>query len=202
MTEEKIPYTIYAEMTPNPTVLKFVANAPLLEGDQIVEFKNIEEAKPSPLASRLFHFPFVKEVFITENYISVTKFDIVDWEDVTLEVREFIRDFLQSGEPVLNAPVNAKTSSETASELAQPVEPLEGIDKKIVEILDEYVKPAVAADGGNIKFKKYDAGIVHVILQGACSGCPSSTITLKNGIESMLKQMLPGQINEVVAENQ
>lgn len=202
MTEEKIPYTIYAEMTPNPTVLKFVANAPLLEGNQIVEFKNIEEAKPSPLASRLFHFPFVKEVFITENYISITKFDIVDWEEVTLEVREFIRDYLQSGEPVLNAPINELTSSETASALAEPIVPLEGIDKKIVEILEEYVKPAVAADGGNIKFKKYDAGSVHVILQGACSGCPSSTITLKNGIETMLKQMLPGQITEVVAENQ
>ena len=201
MSEQKLPYTVYAEMTPNPAVLKFVANKPLVGGDQILEFKNIEEAKPSPLASRLFHFPFVKEVFITENYVSVTKFDIVDWEEVTLEIREFIRDYLQSGEPVLSAPVNTATSSATAAELAQPIEPLEGIDKKIVEILDEYVKPAVAQDGGNIKFKKYDAGQVHVILQGACSGCPSSTITLKNGIETMLKQMLPGQINEVVAEN-
>ncbi len=201
MSDQTLPYTVYSEMTPNPAVLKFVANKLLVEGNQILEFKNIEEAKPSPLASRLFHFPFVKEVFITENYVSVTKFDIVDWDEITLEIREFIRDFLQSGKSVLLAPVNNATSSATAAELAQPVEPTREIDKKIVEILDTYVKPAVQQDGGNIKFRKYEDGQVHVILQGACNGCPSSMITLRNGIENMLKQMLPGEVNEVVAEN-
>ncbi len=208
METNKIPVSIYAEMTPNPAVLKFVANKRLIELDS-VEFRNIEEAKPSPLATRLFHFPFVKEIFISANYIAISKFDIVEWEEVTLELRELIRDFLQEGNQVLDesALIQKEESTEAKESIGaihpeeKPQENWEEIDKKIVELLDEYVKPAVANDGGNIKFLDHQEGVVSVLLQGACSGCPSSTATLKGGIESMLKQMLPGQIKEVVAVN-
>lgn len=208
METNKIPVSIYAEMTPNPAVLKFVANKRLIELDS-VEFRNIEEAQPSPLATRLFHFPFVKEIFISANYIAISKYDIVEWEEVTLELRELIRDFLQEGHQVLDeTAISAKDENEEATEAIgaihqeeKPQENWEEIDKKIVELLDEYVKPAVANDGGNIKFLDHQEGVVSVLLQGACSGCPSSTATLKGGIESMLKQMLPGQIKEVVAVN-
>lgn len=209
MDTTKVPVSVYAEMTPNPAVLKFVANKRLIELDS-VEFKNIEEAQPSPLAVRLFHFPFVKEIFISANYIAVSKFDIVEWEEVTMELRELIRDFLQEGNQVLDESAfqQKEASAEESTDNLQAVHPeekpqenWEEIDKKIVELLDEYVKPAVANDGGNIKFLNHEAGVVSVLLQGACSGCPSSTATLKGGIESMLKQMLPGQIKEVVAVN-
>ncbi len=209
MDTTKVPVSVYAEMTPNPAVLKFVANKRLIELDS-VEFKNIEEAQPSPLATRLFHFPFVKEIFISANYIAVSKFDIVEWEEVTMELRELIRDFLQEGNVVLNeaalqpkeeASAEAPEAINSVHPEEKPAEEWEAIDKKIVELLDEYVKPAVANDGGNIKFLNHQAGVVSVLLQGACSGCPSSTATLKGGIESMLKQMLPGQIKEVVAVN-
>ncbi|MEQ9263182.1 MAG: NifU family protein [Owenweeksia sp.] len=206
----KIPVSVYAEMTPNPAVLKFVANKRLIEADSL-EFKNIEEAKSSPLATRLFHFPFVKEIFVSGNYLAITKYDIVEWEDVTLEIREMVRDFVASGEQVVNEIAFSETSdaeqvhsvSETPSahpEEKAPEDYLE-IEKKIVSLLDEYVKPAVEQDGGNIKFLQYDEGTVKVLLQGACSGCPSSTMTLKQGIQNLLNQMLPGQINQVVAVN-
>lgn len=202
---QKVPVSVYAEMTPNPAVLKFVANKRLIEQDS-VEFKNIEEAKPSPLAVKLFHFPFVKEVFISSNYIAISKYDIVEWEDVTLEIRELVRDYVTEGQPVLTAPViaepvevlNPEASSAEAEVYPEPNGPL---DEKIISLLDEYVKPAVTSDGGNIKYLNYDEGKVSVLLQGACSGCPSSTATLKQGIENLLKQMLPGQIKEVVAVN-
>lgn len=198
---EQVPVSVYAEATPNPSVLKFVANKYLVK-EQIHEFKNIEEAKYSPLATRLFHFPFVKEIFITGNYVSITKFDIVDWEEVMHEVRDFIREYLAAGSKVINeaefmAIQSAREEGEKAEEV---IVPEEGIERKIVDILDEYVKPAVAQDGGNIAFQKYDNGVVTVQLQGACNGCPSSTMTLKSGIENILKQMLPGQIREVVAQ--
>ncbi len=208
METNKIPVSVYAEMTPNPAVLKFVANKRLIDLDS-VEFRNIEEAQPSPLATRLFHFPFIKEIFISANYVAVSKYDIVEWEEVTLELRELIRDFLQEGNQVLDeSALSASNDNQEESESIgavhpeeKPQENWEEIDKKIVELLDEYVKPAVANDGGNIKFLDHKEGVVSVLLQGACSGCPSSTATLKGGIESMLKQMLPGQIREVVAVN-
>ena len=208
METNKIPVSVYAEMTPNPAVLKFVANKRLIDLDS-VEFRNIEEAQPSPLATRLFHFPFIKEIFISANYVAISKYDIVEWEEVTLELRELIRDFLQEGNQVLDeSALSASNDNQEENESIgavhpeeKPQENWEEIDKKIVELLDEYVKPAVANDGGNIKFLDHKEGVVSVLLQGACSGCPSSTATLKGGIERMLKQMLPGQIREVVAVN-
>lgn len=210
--EKTLPISVYAEMTPNPSVLKFVANKRLLQTDS-AEFKNIEEAQPSPLATKLFHFPFVKEVFITSNYIAITKYDIVEWDEITLEMREFIREYLANGGTVVDEDVlTGETDSdgdqaEAAAPAAaahpgeKPRDQWDAIDEKIVSLLDEYVKPAVASDGGNIKFLNHKDGVVSVLLQGACSGCPSSTMTLKQGIQQMLQQMLPGQIKDVQAVN-
>lgn len=211
MAENNVPISVYAEMTPNPAVLKFVANKRLIKVDS-VEFKNIEEAQPSPLATRLFHFPFIKQVFISANYVALTKYDIVEWEDVTLELRELIRDFLAEGNPVLQAAPESgenpavadavqSTNPSQAHPAEKPSEDWDAIDQKIAELLDEYVQPAVAADGGKIKFLNHQEGTVSVLLQGACSGCPSSTMTLKQGIERMLQDMMPGQIKAVEAVN-
>jgi len=192
---------VYAESTPNPSVMKFGTNQALTQTD--VEFKNIEEAsKISPLAQKLFSFSFVKEIFISENYISITKFDIIEWNEVYQELRDFIRTYLQEGKKILTSLPQEKTENQLQQEEIS-IENLDETSGKIVSILNEYIKPAVASDGGNIAFKSYDpeTKIVSVILQGACSGCPSSTATLKNGIETMLKDMLPNQINEVVAIN-
>ena len=192
---------VYAEVTPNPSVMKFGTNKSLTQTD--VEYKNIDEAsKSSPLAQAIFNFSFVKEVFISDNYISVTKYDMVEWNDVFTEVRTFIREYLVAGKTIIRElPSEEKITSENTIE--EPKVKLEGISAEIVAILDEYIKPAVASDGGNIAFRSYDDEhkIVRVILQGACSGCPSSTATLKNGIENLLKEMLPNQINEVIAIN-
>ncbi|TCP23687.1 Fe-S cluster biogenesis protein NfuA [Tenacibaculum skagerrakense] len=196
--EKKSAIEVYAEVTPNPAVMKFGTNKALTQTD--VELKNIEEAsKSSPLAQALFSFPFVKEVFISENYISISKYDIVEWSEIYQEIRTFIRQYLQEGKTIIsNLPEEKKKE-----EIKVNTENLDETSTKIIEILDEYIKPAVASDGGNIAFRSYDSDTkrVSVILQGACSGCPSSTITLKNGIETMLKEMLPNQINEVIAIN-
>ncbi|PQJ69328.1 MULTISPECIES: NifU family protein [Polaribacter] len=200
-TSKKEAIEVYAEVTPNPSVMKFGSNKSLTQTD--VEYKNIDEAsKSSPLAQAIFNFPFVKEVFISDNYISVTKYDMVEWNEVFTEVRTFIREYLVSGKTIIKElPSEEKPSSENKVEV--PEVKLEGISAQISDILDEYIKPAVASDGGNIAFRSYDEEnkVVRVVLQGACSGCPSSTATLKNGIESLLKEMLPNQINEVVAIN-
>jgi NFU1 iron-sulfur cluster scaffold homolog, mitochondrial len=199
-TSKKVPVTVYAESTPNPTVLKFVANKPLVDGT--FEFKNIEEAKHAPLAQALFQFSFVKEVFISANYISVTKYDIIDWQEVSLELREFIRKYIEEGKEILKSEILSQEKKEIEkSKTSRP--PLDDFSKQIVSILNEYVKPAVASDGGNIAFQSFDESTktVKVILQGACSGCPSSTVTLKNGIETMLKDMLNDDELQVVAIN-
>lgn len=198
--KKKIPFTVYAESTPNPSVLKFVCNKKLATTS--FEFTSIDEAKLSPLATELFHFPFVKAVFIDENYVSVTKYDIAEWQDITLELREFIRSYLESGKEVITASA-AQEQQKTEAQLDQNFETLDETSKQIVNILEEYVKPAVASDGGNIQFESYDEDTkkVKVILQGACSGCPSSTFTLKNGIENMLKEMLAGKVETVEAIN-
>ena len=204
MSENKVPTSVYAESTPNPGVMKFVVNRAIIYGDS-QEFMNIDEAKNAPLAVKLFHFPFVKEVFIAKNFVSITKYDMMEWDDIVMEVREFIRDYLADGGVVVEEAVANESQQEAATEnVAHPdVEQKElgEIEMRIVQILDEFVAPAVESDGGNIKFISYEEGKVSVLLQGACSGCPSSTVTLKQGIESMLKQMLPTLITEVIAIN-
>ncbi|KAA3624837.1 MAG: NifU family protein [Flavobacterium sp.] len=196
----KIPVSVYAESTPNPAVLKFVANKPLAEGT--FEFKNIDEAALAPLAKELFTFPFVKEIFISANYVSVMKYNVAEWDEITMELREFIRKYLEMGKPVLDDAIltDVKRTSEVSEENKQPRTDL---DKEIISILDEYIKPAVAGDGGHIAFDSFDESTktVRVILQGACSGCPSSTVTLKNGIETMLREMLNGKVAHVEAIN-
>ena len=199
-TGKKVPVTIYAESTPNPSVIKFVANKKLVHGN--FEYTSIDEAQFSPLASELFHFPFVKSVFLDENYVSITKFDVAEWDDITMELREFIRSYIENGKKIIsdNAPEKIKQSEE---KLNQDFENLDDTSKEIINLLNQYVKPAVASDGGNIEFISYDeiTKVVKVVLQGACSGCPSSTYTLKSGIENMLKEMLKGKINSVEAIN-
>ncbi|WP_299525243.1 NifU family protein [uncultured Lutibacter sp.] len=196
--QQKIPVEVYAESTPNPSVQKFVANKKLVETD--FEFKDKEEAKNSPLATELFNFEYVKEVFISENYVSITKLETADWGEITVEVRSFIRQYIADGKTI--ASINAQQKKHTQT-IEEATTNLDDVSKQIIDLLDQYVKPAVAADGGNIAFQSYDATTqtVNVILQGACSGCPSSTITLKNGIENMLKQLIPGKIGQVVAVN-
>lgn len=197
---KKIPVTVYAESTPNPSTLKFVANKKLVTAP--FDFKSIDEAAQAPLAKALFHFPFVKEVFVDENYVSVQKYDVADWDEVVTETREFIRDYIQDGKEIVSQEL-LKTPQQVETLAEKEFETLDDTSKEIVNIIEEYVKPAVASDGGNIVFKNYDEKTqnVQVVLQGACSGCPSSTFTLKNGIENMLKQMLPGKINVVEAIN-
>ncbi len=207
ITEEKkskkIPITVYAEATPNPTAMKFVANKKLTVESK--EFKSIADTEDGTLARVLFQFPFIKELYVDENFISVQRHDIVEWEDVTQQIRSFIKEELEKGLRIGDSKhkggVEVKNQGE---QLQSPVfENLDDVSKKIVEILDEYIRPAVASDGGNIVFDSYDEKnqAVNVILQGACSGCPSSTMTLRNGIETMLKDMIPGKINSVIAIN-
>ncbi|MBW8242127.1 NifU family protein [Muricauda oceani] len=196
---KKEPITVYAEVTPNPAVMKFVSNKRIVPSTY--EFKNIDEAKDSPLAKELFHLPFVKEVFMDENYVSVTKYEVADWEEINMQLREFIRDYLADGKEVVTAEAIQK-SKETVEQKKSGTD-YDDTSLQIIDILEEYVKPAVAGDGGNILFQSYEeqSGTVSVILQGACSGCPSSTFTLKNGIETMLKNMMGDKIKEVVALN-
>jgi len=199
-TAKKIPVTVYAESTPNPAVLKFVTNKKIVTAS--LEFKNIEDAKNAPLPKALFNFPFVKEVFLAENYVSIQKFDIIEWDEVFQEVREFIKNYIADGKDIVSDNL-VQTPKQAESQKEENFEQLDDTSKEIVNIIEEYVKPAVASDGGNILFKHYDpeTKIVKVILQGACSGCPSSTYTLKSGIETMLKEMMHGRINSVEAIN-
>jgi Fe-S cluster biogenesis protein NfuA len=185
----KSAVTVYAESTPNPSVLKFVCNKALVPS--IYEFTSIEEAKSSPLATELFQFPFVKNVFMEKNFISITKFDIIEWQEITLQLREFIKSYIENGKTILNDDAPQQLNK-TEKAIEQKYEALDDTSKNIVNILEQYVKPAVASDGGNIEFRSYDEQTkkVEVLLQGACSGCPSSTFTLKNGIETMLRDML------------
>ena len=197
---KKVAVTVYTESTPNPSVLKFVSNKKLVTSSY--EFTSIETAKPSPMATALFHFPFVKSVFFDENYVSITKYDIAEWNDISFELREFIKNYIEDAKEIVspNAPEVVEKSVEKGE---AHFETLDDTSKQIVNILEEYIKPAVASDGGNIQFESYDetTKTVKVILQGACSGCPSSTFTLKNGIENMLKEMLAGKVESVVALN-
>jgi len=186
---KKQPITVYGETTPNPAALKFVVSRMLTKNP--IEFKNIDQTASSPLAKELFKFPYVKEIFIDENYISVTKYEVNNWEEITLELRSFIKQYIENGGTVLDESLIQTIVKDEKTKDAN-FDSLDETSQKIINILEEYVKPAVAADGGNIAFDSYDENskTVKVILQGACSGCPSSTFTLKSGIENMLKSML------------
>lgn len=194
---KKQPITVYGETTPNPASLKFVINKGITKST--VEFKNIDEAKASPLAQELFKFHYVKEIFMTENYISITKYDSSTWEEITLELRTFIKQFIENGGTILDESLIGTSTKQDKQEIKN-FDNLDVTSQQIINILEEYVKPAVAADGGNILFDSYDENEkkVKVILQGSCNGCPSSTFTLKNGIENMLRSMLSN--NDLVVE--
>ena len=197
---QKQPISVYGETTPNPAALKFVVSRMLTKSP--VEFKNIDDTAASPLARELFKFPYVKEIFIDENYISVTKYEVNSWDEITLEVRTFIKQYIENGGIVLDeSSIVAKAEQEKIK--TKEFDTLDITSQQIINILEEYVKPAVQADGGNIAFESYDETdkTVKVILQGACSGCPSSTFTLKSGIENMLKSMLNDEDIKVEAIN-
>lgn len=197
---QKQPITVYGETTPNPAALKFVVSRMLTK--TAIEFKNIDETAASPLAKELFKFPYVKEVFMDENYISITKYEVNDWQEITLELRSFIKLYIENGGTVLDESLIA-TSVEQEAIKTENFDKLDVTSQQIINILEEYVKPAVQADGGNIAFESYDeeTKTAKVILQGACSGCPSSTFTLKSGIENMLKSMLNDESIKVEAVN-
>jgi NFU1 iron-sulfur cluster scaffold homolog, mitochondrial len=198
-TIAKSPVMLYTEQTPNPEALKYVTNRLLYRG--IADFKDQElAAEWSPMANSLLELPYVKSVYFNNNYVTITKEFNYDWTDVMLRLKEFIKDYIENGGTVvkegfeayveqINAGANAEQFSGEGGEIA----------KKVKDLIDMYVKPAVEMDGGNIEFKAYEAGVVYVTMQGSCSGCPSSTVTLKSGIEGMLKRMVP-EVTEVVQE--
>lgn len=197
MSEEtKVPVVVYMEMTPNPEKMKFVVNKYLLISGESAEFTTQASAKGySPMAEELFNFPFVKEVFISSNFVTITKTDNISWDFVTMELREFIRSYIADAKDVLIMLPQPKAQKESKSPLN--LEPSE-YDEVIVNLLNEYVRPAVEGDGGAIDYVSYKDGVVTVELKGACSGCPSSTATLKGGVENLLKQHIP-EVTEVVA---
>ncbi|NOQ72800.1 MAG: NifU family protein [Crocinitomix sp.] len=201
MEEKRVPITLYAEMTPNPLTMKFVANKYLLINDQTVTFDSGAEAKGfSPLAEALFNFPFVDAVFLSGNFVTITKTDNVDWDFIVMELREFVREWLAEGKEVLvMMPTDAPKVDEAGAEKAprKTFAPNE-LDEPIMHLLNEYVRPAVENDGGAIDYVGFEAGVVTVELKGSCAGCPSSTATLKGGIEQLLKSNLD-EVTEVVA---
>lgn len=200
----KKPIIIYAESTPNPSSMKFVANQLLVQDGATAQYLSKAETKGSPLAQKLFEFPFVKAVFLASNFVTVSKTDMVQWEEVTQELRDFVRVYLNEGKPVITELPKQEvavdnTFTEKKEVFTEHAAPTNEIEVKIVEILEQYIRPAVEGDGGSITFKNYNEGVVTVQMRGACSGCPSSTITLKAGIEGLLKRMIP-DVKEVIAE--
>lgn len=198
-TKVNNPVLLYTEQTPNPETLKYVLNRKLIEGT--ADFRELELAKEwSPFATALFELPYVKAVYLNNNFVTVTKEFNFAWEDVMLRLKEFIKNYVQEDKEILKDgfheymdEIAAKEHKETYSgDDAEVV-------KKIIDLIDTYVKPSVEMDGGNIEFKSFHNGVVTVIMQGACSGCPSSTVTLKSGIEGMLQRMVP-EVKEVVSE--
>ena len=200
-----VPVTIYAEMTPNPSTMKFVANKYLLISGDSVEFSSKKEAKGfSPMAEALFDFPFVKSVFIAANFVTITKTNNVPWDFITMELREFVKEWISSGKDVLIQMPQAKPArkeNEAASDNEIDLDfEASDLDEAIRSLLDQYVRPAVENDGGAIDFLGFKDGIVSVRMKGSCAGCPSSTATLKGGIENLLKQHLP-EVTNVMAVN-
>ena len=191
---------LYTEQTPNPESLKFVTNRMLYRGT--ADFREEELAREwSPVAAALFDLPYVKGVYVCNNFITVSKELNYAWEDIMLKLKEFIKNYIEEGGEVIKEGFEAEMAriEEAQGVGYQYSEDEAEIVKKIKELIDTYVKPAVEMDGGNIEFKSFNEGTVNVVLQGSCSGCPSSTVTLKAGIEGMLKRMVP-EVQEVVAE--
>jgi Fe-S cluster biogenesis protein NfuA len=186
--------SIYTEMTPNPETMKFVANKLLYPGKSI-DFPDESTASPSPLAKELFAFPFIRSVFIASNFVTLSKTPDTQWDDVIPTIREFLKTYLEEGKVVVNeseVPLKKEADNEVNEDDTDVV-------KRIKELLENYVKPAVEMDGGAIAFRSYNDGVVNLMMQGSCSGCPSSMITLKAGIEGMMKRMIP-EVKEVIAE--
>ncbi len=205
MNIQDIPFIVYAEETPNPSSVKFVANKLLLVSGAAADYENATAAKDAPLALQLFKFPFVKRVFFSSNYVTITKHDLLEWEEIRDELRVFITQHLNAGNSIITKlpeQVVAKDSSfkETLAVNTQHVSPKNDIENKIIEVLEQYIRPAVEQDGGMITFKELIDGKVVVQMRGSCSGCPSSTMTLKAGIEALLKRLLPDHVKEVVSE--
>ena len=187
--------SIYTEMTPNPETMKFVANKLLYPGRSI-DFPEEKDAKPSPLAQELFSFPFVRGVFIASNFVTLTKTPETEWTEVIPTIRQFLKTYLEEGKEVIIEELVPQKQNESNVISGDDTD----VVKRIKEMLENYVKPAVEMDGGAISFIGYDDGVVKLALQGSCSGCPSSMITLKSGIEGMMKRMIP-EVKEVIAEN-
>ncbi len=190
---------LYTEQTPNPEALKYVTNHLLFKG--IADFKDKEVAAQwSPMANSLMELPYVKSAYFNQNYVTITKEFNYEWSDIMLKIKEFVKDYIEKGGTVIGEGYAEFAAQEAAASTAGQFSGEDGeIARKIKELIDTYVKPAVEGDGGNIEFKSYDKGVVHVQMQGSCSGCPSSTVTLKSGIEGMLKRMVP-EVTEVVQE--
>jgi len=200
LKSDKVPTEVYAESTPNPMVMKYATNKLLSKFD--VEFKNMNETNNAPFVQFLFKQPYIKSIFISKNYISITKTNSFDWIEINTEIRNSIKNYLDKGENLFTDDFEYLDNNTIQNAMHKPAN--DSISQKIIEILNEYIKPAVAADGGNIIFNSYnvESKTVNVILKGACSGCPSSTITLKNGIENTLRQLLPEHVESIVAINQ
>jgi Fe-S cluster biogenesis protein NfuA len=188
---EKFILEIYLESTPNPESQKFVTNKHLLP-NFVLDFKNKEAVKDSELAEELFKIPFVSAVFISNNFVTITKKPEYEWYEISPEIKETLKNFIQSGRPV--AAESVMKMGEAPTQDNAP----ENTESKIKDLLDKYVKPAVESDGGHIAFKSFENGIVSLSMQGSCSGCPSASATLKGGIEGLLKRMVP-EVLEVVA---
>ena len=187
-------YSIYAESTPNPAVMKFVSNRSLVSEN--LEILSPEDARQMPIASAIFNFPFVKGLFISGNFIAITKNASAKWDDIAMQLRVFITDFLNKEGLEI---IEEKMVKEAEQKIEKQVVNFSEMEKKIAAILEEYIRPAVESDGGFISLKSFKDGVVSVVLKGACSGCPSSSLTLKQGIEGLLTQRFPNQIKEVVA---
>lgn len=203
METPTIPVVLYAESTPNPATMKFVANRMLIDDGATAQYLSADQTGGSPLAAKLFRFPFVKGVFISANYITVTKSENVSWDDITLELREFIRDFISRGNQLVSELPKQEVHTDssfksTTTVFTEHAAPQSETEHKIVEVLEQYIRPAVEQDGGAITFDSFKDGIVTVQMRGSCNGCPSANVTLKAGIEALLKRMVPG-VQEVVA---
>lgn len=192
--------SVYAEQNPNPESMKFVVNVALLPEAASVDYPNQAAAKASPFALEFFKLGYVSRVFIANNFVTITK-NTTDrtWSELIPQIRSVVKSFLESDEPLFTENPLALDNEAPAVADENISNEDKAISQKVVELLENYVRPAVEQDGGNITFRSYNDGVVTVLLQGSCSGCPSATITLKSGIENLLKRMVP-EVKEVVAE--